>query len=114
MRTDDHIVDPGHILPQISDQIAVHLEYSIAHGVRNIQRRGACLDYRFENLTQEHTIRTCRVLPTELHISHIPLGVLHCRHSFLQNLRRRHTQHVFHVDGTRTGERVNTPPLGIF
>ena len=113
MDGEDRLVRVRNALAQLPDGPAELIRQAVADRVRNIQRRGAGVDNRFENPAQKILFGTPGVLRGKLDIVRILPGALDRLDRVFDDLLRRHAEFQLHVDRRRGDERMNSRSRGI-
>ena len=108
MHTDHGIIDVRHRIVQACNHRTELLRHAVTHGIRNIDRVGACINGRFHNLRQEVSLRTRGILRAELHILAERTRIFYRGNRLLNNLGARLAQLKLAVNGRRGEEHVNS------
>ena len=85
----------------------------VAHGVRDVDRRGAGLDGGLDHFAEKVVLGSRRVLRRELDVVAVGNGAADAGDGSLHDLRRRHFQLELAVDGAGRQKHVNPRRLGV-
>jgi hypothetical protein len=112
-------MDADHRPIDVRDPVAQHGDRSahvrgdgVADGVRDVDRRGAGIDGRFDHFAQEVVFGPRRILGRELDVVTVSRRAPHAFDGPLDDLLGRHPQFEFAVDRAGGQEDVDPRPFG--